>query len=140
MRKRLSGENTTLINRKLSFDSVPTGKRCNQIIEVLEDIKSGTAIEIAKELYNRGYIKHVERNATAPRLSELSDEGIVEPLGSKKDEIYGKEVAVYGLTEMYKQERTFNYDTVTLQDIEKNDRFIFECDGDNKRLVLKKEF
>ena len=140
MKNRRPGENVTLVNRRLSYDSVPTGKRCNQIIEVLEDIKQGTAIEIAKEMYLRGYIKYVERNATAPRLSELSQEGVVEPIGSKKDEIYSKEVAVYGLTDMYKQNRTFNYDTISLQDIGNNDKFIFECDGDNKKLILKKEF
>ncbi len=139
MRNRLPGENTTLENRRLSYDSVPKGKRCNQIIEILEDLKQATAMEIAEEMLARGYIKILDRNASAPRLTEFSQEGIVEPIGSKKDKYFNKEVTVYALTEMYLQKRKFDYDTVTLQDIENNKNYIWECDADNKKLILKKE-
>lgn len=140
MKERLPGQNITLENRSLAYDSVPKGKRCNQIIEILEDLKQATAMEIAEEMLVRGYIRILDRNASAPRLTELSQEGIVEPIGSKKDKYFNKDVTVYALTKMYLQKRTFNYDTVTLQDIETNNNFIWECDGDNNQLILKKEF
>lgn len=50
-----------------------------------------TAREIANKL---GYI---ERNATAPRLTELCGMGKVEAIAKRRDEITGKTVAVYAL-------------------------------------------
>ena len=54
-----------------------------------------TAKEIAVEMYKKGYIPSDERNFTAPRLTELSIKGIVEPVEKKKCEYTGKTVSVY---------------------------------------------
>lgn len=62
--------------------------RAGQIIKALGD-REMTARELA---YALGY---TERNATAPRLTEMQHEGIVEVIGKKKDFITGKSVAVY---------------------------------------------
>ena len=54
-----------------------------------------TAKEIAQEMYMRGYTTNNDRNNSAPRLTELSIVGIVEPIGKKKCEWTNKSVAVY---------------------------------------------
>ena len=126
--------------RRLSYEAVPKSKRYSQIIEILEDIKQGSAMDIAKEMRERGYVIMLERNSCHPRLNELMEEGVVEVIDKKVDERTKRKVAVYALTEQFKEVRTFNYDEVTLQDIENNNRFIFECNADSKKLVLKKEF
>ena len=52
--------------------------------------------EIEKlEMYEKGEIPTSERNFTAPRLTELSYKGIVEPVGKQKCSYTGKMVAVY---------------------------------------------
>ena len=43
----------------------------------------------------RGQIPTNERNFTAPRLTEMSVNGMVEPIGKKICEWTGKKVAVY---------------------------------------------
>jgi len=45
----------------------------------------------------KGYIPTSERNFTAPRLTEMSQNGIVEPYATKKCEYTGKTVSVYRL-------------------------------------------
>ena len=82
------------------MESVNKEKRYQQIIEVLSEGKQMTAKEIAVEMHNRGYIPTTERNFTAPRLTELSYKGIVEPIGKTKCQYTGKKVAVYELREV----------------------------------------
>lgn len=84
----------TLENRRESYDSLDKQKRYIQILEVLGKNKM-TAKEIAVEMFKRGMIPNSERNFTAPRLTELSYEGIVEPIGKKKCEYTGKTVSVF---------------------------------------------
>lgn len=76
-------------------------KEClkNEIVSVLKDFKESglTAREVAIILYNNGIINNKERQATAPRLTELSDDGIVVVVGKKMDEVTYKNVAVYSL-------------------------------------------
>lgn len=86
----------TLENRRESYESVDKQKRYIQILEVLGKNKM-TAKEIAVEMFKRGMIPNSERNFTAPRLTELSYEGIVEPIGKKKCEYTGKTVSVFQL-------------------------------------------
>lgn len=33
--------------------------------------------------------------------------------------------------------REFDYETITLQDIENNSHLIFICDGDNKKVIVE---
>ena len=94
MIERLPGENTTLETRVLAEQEVNKQQRYNQILEVLGD-KEMTAKEIAQEMYMREWIPTNERNYTSPRLTELMDEGIVEPVGKKKCMWTNKMVSVY---------------------------------------------
>lgn len=100
MEKRQYGEFTTLETRADSHDSVDKQKRNKQIIEILSEKKNGlTAKEIACAMMMKGYIPTSERNFTAPRLTELSQKGVVEPIGKKVCRFTGKKVAVYALRE-----------------------------------------
>ena len=97
IRYRYSGENITLATRTESHELVDKNKRYNQIIETLKSGREMTAKEIAIELYKKGILPTSERNFTAPRLTELSKMGIVEPIGKKKCIYTRKMVAVYKL-------------------------------------------
>lgn len=99
MEYRRYGTNPTLETRADANETVDKKKRYKQIVEILVGGKEMTAKEIAVEMCNRGYIPTNERNFTAPRLTELSYKGIVEPIGKQKCEYTGKTVAVYSLRE-----------------------------------------
>lgn len=99
MIRRRPGEITTFETRGEANDSLDKTKRYKQIIEILANGKEMTAKEIAVEMNKRGYIPTSERNFTAPRLTELSQNGIVEPIGKKKCEYSDKMVSVYKLRE-----------------------------------------
>ena len=91
-----NGEVVTLSTRSESHDQVDKQKRYAQIKECLE-IRPMTAKEIAVMMCEKGYIPTSERNFTAPRLTEMSQNGIVEPYATKKCEYTGKTVSVYRL-------------------------------------------
>lgn len=99
MIERRPGEITTFETRSEANETVDKKKRYKQIIEVLAGGKEMTAKEIAVEMCNRGYIPSSERNFTSPRLTELSQQGIAEPIGKTKCKYTGKTVAVYKLRE-----------------------------------------
>jgi len=99
MIRRRKGEIPTLETRSFSNETVDKKKRYKQIIEVLQDGKEMTAKEIAVEMCKRGYIPTSERNFTAPRLTELSKNGVVEPVGKARCAFSGKTVCVYALLE-----------------------------------------
>lgn len=92
--KREYLERPTLETRSESNETVDRKKRYSQILEVLGNNEM-TAKEIAVEMFNRGYIPTSERNYSAPRLTELSIKGEVEPVGKKKCIYSRKMVAVY---------------------------------------------
>ena len=95
MEERRVGQNPTLETRAEAEASVDKQKRYMQILEVLDGNKEMTSKEIAVEMCNRGYIPTSERNFTAPRLTELSIKGVVEPIGKKKCQWTNKTVAIY---------------------------------------------
>lgn len=97
MEYRKPGEITTFDTRAESNETVDKKQRYKQIIEILYGGKEMTAKEIAVEMCQRGYIPTSERNFTAPRLTELSHRGIVEPVGKQVCTYTGKKVAVYKL-------------------------------------------
>ena len=97
MTERRMGEIPTLDTRGEANESVKREKRYAQIINVLSDYEALTAKEIAVRMQIRGWIPTSERNFTAPRLTELSERGIVEPVGKKVCEYTGRKVAVYRL-------------------------------------------
>ena len=85
----------TFETRHEANETVDKKKRYLQILEILQDGKEMTAKEIAVEMCNKGYVPTPERNFAAPRLTELSIQGIVEPIGKRKCEYTGKTVALY---------------------------------------------
>lgn len=96
MERRMPGEATTLETRHDAEEKVDKNKRYKQIIQILDGHEM-TAKEIANEMCRRGFVPTNERNYSAPRLSELSVKGIVEPVGRKYCRWTGRIVAVYAL-------------------------------------------
>ena len=95
----IPGEAVTLETRHDSFEVVDKEQRYKQIIEIMsEHPQPLTAKEIAMYMYGKGYTPTGERNFSAPRLTELSQKGVVEPCGKTKCFYTGKTVAVYRLT------------------------------------------
>lgn len=94
--RRSYGENPTIETRHESHEKVDKKKRYRQIIDIL-DGKELTAKEVAVEMFRRGYIPTTERNFASPRLTELTEQGVVEPVGKKICKWTGKKVAVYAL-------------------------------------------
>ena len=104
MEERMIGEFTTLETRAESHEKVDKQKRYSQIIECLLEAEKGqerglTAKECAVMMMQKGYVPTSERNWCAPRLTELSQNGVVEPIGKKICSYTGKRVAVYALRE-----------------------------------------
>ena len=97
MKKRRAGEMTTLDTRGESHEQVDKQKRYSQIIECLKECPKMTAKEVAVMMMQKGYIPTSERNFTAPRLTEMCQKGIVEPIGKTVCHYTGKTVAVYSL-------------------------------------------
>ena len=105
MEERMLGEYTTLETRSESFEKVDRQKRYSQIIECLYEANKSperglTAKECAVMMWQKGYIPTSERNFTAPRMTEMSQNGIIEPIGKKVCGYTGKRVAVYALREV----------------------------------------
>lgn len=95
---RRPGTNPTLETRAEANESVNKQVKYAQITEILEENKEGlTAKQIAVEMMKKGYIPTSERNFTAPRLTEMSKKGKVEPFGKTKCEYTHKMVSVYKL-------------------------------------------
>ena len=99
MIERRYGEVTTFNTRGEAHEQVDKVKRYSQILECFKEHPRMTAKECAVRMCEKGYIPTSERNFTAPRLTEMSQRGIVEPLGKTKCQYTGKTVAVYGLCE-----------------------------------------
>lgn len=97
METRQNGEITTFETRSESNETVDKNKRYSQIIECLEENGDLTAKECAVIMMNKGYIPTSERNFVSPRMTELSQKGIIEPIGKKICAYTGKKVAVYSL-------------------------------------------
>lgn len=99
MEKREYGTNPTLECRHDSHEKVDKKKRYRQITSILASYKvTGlTAKEIAARMCEKGLIPTSERNYVSPRLTELCEQGIVEPIGKKICMWSGKKVTVYRL-------------------------------------------
>lgn len=81
-------------NRNFAELEVDKNKRYRQILEILENNEM-TAKEISVEMYKRGYTNTDERNTSAPRLTELLRNGLVEVINKKKCRWTGKTVSVF---------------------------------------------
>lgn len=96
---RLPGENTPHDTRAEANAAVDRQKRYRQILCCLEQNGPMTAKELSVALWESGQLPTAERNFTAPRLTELSDNGVVEPVGKKRCQYTGKTVSVYAIRE-----------------------------------------
>ena len=99
MEQRLAGEYTTHETRALSHEKVDKQKRYSQIVECLIEGKELTAKECAVMMMKKGYVPTSERNFTAPRLNEMMNDGVVEPIGKVECEYTHRPVTVYALRE-----------------------------------------
>lgn len=101
MEKRMYGTNPMAECRRDSHETVNKNKRYSQIKRELMTCpqKGLTAKEIAVRLWRRHLIPEPERNYTAPRLTELCEQGVVEPIGKRLCSYSGKKVTVYALRE-----------------------------------------
>ena len=98
MEKRQYGTNPMAENKHDSNEKINKSLRYRQIKSILRTRKRGlTAKQIAVIMYRNGYTQNEDRNNSAPRLSELCEKGIVEPIGKKLCEYTGKKVTVYAL-------------------------------------------
>lgn len=102
MIERRPGEYPPFDTRAESNETLDREKRYKQIIGILEQYPKLTAKEIAVIMHSKGYTPTSERNFTAPRLTEMTQKGIVEPVGKTKCQYTGKTVAVYALCENQK--------------------------------------
>ena len=98
-KKRNFGEDVTLETRAESNEKDNRRVRYRQILECLQE-EPMTAKQVAVMMMNKGYIPTSERNYTAPRLTEMSVKGLVEPVGKTKCEYTGRTVAVYAIREV----------------------------------------
>ena len=94
--RRRVGEYVPYETRGEAHETVDKQLRYRQILEVLKG-REMTAKEVAVEMQRVGYIPTTERNFTAPRLTELSQNGVVEAIGKKRCQYTGKTVAVYAI-------------------------------------------
>ena len=83
--------------RKESYEKVDSSTMRRLCLDVLSNGKPSTAKEIAVILYERHLIPYPVRQAVAPRLTELMQEGKVEACGKAYDEETERNVAVYRL-------------------------------------------
>ena len=98
-KERNFGEDVTLETRAESNEKDNRRVRYRQILECLQE-EPMTAKQVAVMMMNKGYIPTSERNYIAPRLTEMSVKGLVEPVGKTKCEYTGRTVAVYAIREV----------------------------------------
>lgn len=102
--ERRPGERITYTTRAIANEEVPRKVRYSQIIEILKKSDHPmTAKAIAMEMFRKGLIPTDERNFTAPRLTELSQKGVVEPVDKVYCDYSGKLVSRYRLREGVKR-------------------------------------
>lgn len=89
------GEMTTLECRSESHEKVDKAKRRREILFIMKGNRIMTAMEVANELLNHGFVNRLDRNNAAPRLTEMCQDGTVDVVGKKKDEWTGKMVTCY---------------------------------------------
>lgn len=89
------GEATTNECRSESHEKVDKAKRRREILFIMKGNRIMTAMEVANELLNHGFVNRLDRNSAAPRLTEMCQDGTVDVVGKKKDRWTGKMVTCY---------------------------------------------
>lgn len=105
MIERRPGQPITLDTRAEASEGVDRQHRQKQILHLLEELGPMTAKELAVTMHLRGLTDNDDRNNAAPRLTELSKVGLVEPIGKKRCAYTGKSVAVFARRIVNRQER-----------------------------------
>ncbi len=99
IQERLPGERITFTTRAIADSVVDRKGLYQKIIEVFENNdKYLSAKDIAVELFKKKLLPSDSRQEVAPRLTEMSQKGWIEPYGSKQRDNYsGVLVTVYKL-------------------------------------------
>lgn len=85
-------------NRRESYESIlkDLGRRHEQVLTgVIEMGGMATANELARHLLNNGVIPFYNTNYTNPRMIELVEQGVLEVIGKRKDEVTNRNVSIY---------------------------------------------
>ncbi len=91
--------------RRESYTLVDAKTLCKKIKKIFEEEnKSYTARELSVILYENHLIPFPVRQAVAPRLTEMEQEGILKVCGKTKDELTKRNVALYKLSESNEEE------------------------------------
>lgn len=90
----------TVETRRDSHTTIKPKKqlRANEILEILSQ-GNFTASEITQKLLDKGIIKQYDRNCVSPRLTELSQQGLVKAIDKTYCPITGRTVAVWKLVQ-----------------------------------------
>jgi len=94
MEERRYGTNPLKENRHEANKTVNRAKRYEQILEVLEGHQM-TFRDIAYAMYEKGYTPSPETTFSQPRVTELVEQGKIEPVGKVKSSFTGKYVTVF---------------------------------------------
>lgn len=92
------GNQITKQNRRESYQEVLSnlGNRHAQILNGMIDMGGvATANELARHLLGKGIIPFYNTNYTNPRMIELAEQGILEVVGKRKDEVTNRNVSIY---------------------------------------------
>ncbi len=104
--KRNPGEYSPFITRRIAHERINRQMWYERIINLFENYpkKGFTAHEIATLLFYQKLSPDCARQTVAPRLTELSQKGILETGDIKVEDSYsGKLVSIYYLTKNYKK-------------------------------------
>lgn len=94
------GENTTAECRHDSNEATKKQKRYLQILTILRSsIEPLTSFEIAMILFKNGFVDRIDRNYVSPRMTEMCQIGITEPVGKKYCSVTGRFVTAYQIRE-----------------------------------------
>ena len=85
--------------RKESYEKLDSATLRQKILDILSNGVALSAKDIAVILHNRHLIPYPVRQAVAPRLTELVEEGLVEVWGKTYDTDTERNVAAYRLVD-----------------------------------------
>lgn len=83
-------------NRKQAREKVDKALRRRQILDVFrENGPTLTAREITRQMAQKGQIPEFDMNYVKPRLTEMTQDGVLKVVGKTTDELSGRSVSIY---------------------------------------------